>query len=87
MLTQEQIDNAREFHAGECSCTVGPRGGITVKREVWRRNGKTQRWKRTPERFRVPIKHGLYDCGRIDPINVRLFHAAEDCPLNKEGGR
>lgn len=26
----------------------------------WRRNGQTQTWKRTPERFRVPVKFGLY---------------------------
>lgn len=31
----------------------------------WRRNGQTQTWKRSPERFRVPVKFGLY---RYDQI-------------------
>ena len=26
----------------------------------WRVNGKVQTWKRSPERVRVPLKHGLY---------------------------
>ena len=26
----------------------------------WKVNGKVQRWKRSPDRIRVPLKHGLY---------------------------
>jgi hypothetical protein len=35
-------------------------------RGVWwrvRRNGKTQTWKRDPERFRIPLKAGLRSYG------------------------
>ena len=29
--------------------------------ERWRVNGMVKRWKREPDRIRVPIKHGLYN--------------------------
>ncbi len=28
--------------------------------QKWRVNGKVKRWKREPDRIRVPLKHGLY---------------------------
>lgn len=31
-----------------------------------RRNGATKRWKRSPEKFRIPIKAGLREYGYID---------------------
>lgn len=82
MVTREQALAAREFHFGECTCTVGPRGGRTVRMEVWRRNGATKTWKTRPAEFRVPIKYGLKECSYLDQGNARHFHAAEDCPLN-----
>ena len=82
-MTPEQIDNCNEFHYGECSCIIGPRGGKTIKQERWRRSGKTQRWKRDPVKFRIPIKWGLKTSYAIEPDNASNFHAAEDCPLNK----
>lgn len=80
MLTIEQALTANEFHAGECSRLVGPRGGVTITQEVWRRNGRTQTWKRNPERFRIPVKHGLRVYGNIWH-SYSDVHAAEDCPL------
>lgn len=49
----------------------------------WRRNGATQTWKRSPARFRLPVKYGLYsydavteaDCARSD------IHTEESCPF------
>lgn len=32
---------------------------------VWRRNGRTQEWKRDASRFRVPIKWGMYSYGAL----------------------
>ena len=34
-----------------------------------KRNGKTRLWKRNPERFVIPIKHGLYDFGYINQFD------------------
>lgn len=45
----------------------------------WRRNGKTQTWKRSPERFRIPVKSGLYDYGAIDETSNDQLYVAEKC--------
>ena len=34
-----------------------------------RRNGKTRTWKRTPNRFEIPVKYGLYQYYIIDDTN------------------
>lgn len=44
----------------------------------WKANGKLKTWKRSPERFRLPIKHGLYSYGYIDDENIQLFFLEED---------
>ena len=45
----------------------------------WRVTGKVQRWKRDPERFRVPLKHGLYDYGALLPGDERRCHLESEC--------
>ena len=87
MITREQAITSREFHYGKCTCTVGPRGGKTVKVETWRRNGATKTWKTRPDEFSVPIKYGLYGYSSIEHWDAAEWHAAEDCPLLKEGNR
>lgn len=83
-MTPDQIDHAQVFHyARICADEVGPRGGHRYTVERWRRNGATQRWKRDPQRFRIPIKFGLREYGEITPSNVSAFHAAEDCPVEE----
>lgn len=83
MISQEQADTANVFHLNEpvasrrCDSVRGP--------ERWRRNGKTQRWKREPERFRIPIKFGLYDYSEITNETADLFHTGADCPVAPEG--
>lgn len=94
-LTRAQVDdpNVREFHAGQCSITYGITGRArpTVHSEVWRRNGAVQTWKRDADRFRLPIKHGLYaysditeqDLTDYAPVNRRM-HAANVCAADAE---
>jgi len=83
MLTKEEALVANEFHLGECKRIVGKRGGITEEIVRYRRNGKTQTWKRNEKRFRIPVKYGLYLYGSITEQEVRDFHTAENCPLCK----
>ena len=45
-----------------------PREGRTPER--WRVNGALKLWKRSPERFRLPVKHGLYAYAYIDEYNL-----------------
>jgi hypothetical protein len=80
-LGERQCD---EIHLNGCTCTMGPRGGIKVNIERWRPSGRCKTWKRNPERFKLPIKHGLYTNYYITEKNCDLYHLAEDCPALKE---
>lgn len=46
---------------------------------IWRVNGKVQVWVRDPERFRLPIKHGLYAYSDLDAGNLDRFHIEREC--------
>jgi hypothetical protein len=86
MITKEQAMEASQFHYGNCTLTIGPKGGTKTTQMIWRRNGKTQTWKRSPEKFSVPIKYGLYFYGYIiDADDGRgsrdNFHTVDDCPI------
>lgn len=85
MITRQEAIEGREFHAGQCIKTVGPRGGVKISQEVWRRNGKTQQWKTRPEDFRLPVKFGLYGYAQITPANAIEVHLADSCPINAYG--
>lgn len=82
MLTEYQIANAHAFHFGECKRIVGPRGGVTITREVWRRNGSTKRWKRQPNRFSIPVKYGFRGpYTYVTDDNAHMFHAEAACDI------
>lgn len=38
--------------------------------------GKCKLWKRDPERFQLPVKHGLYEAGYIDNANAEFWVVA-----------
>lgn len=64
MVTKDLALVAREFTDGN---------GRT-----WRRNGQTKTWVRSPERFRVPVKFGLYDYGYVTELNASQFDVVID---------
>jgi hypothetical protein len=76
-LTKEEALTAERFHDEDRLCN-DKRGPL-----VWRRNGKTQTWKRDPERFRIPVKHGMYDYGDLTNLSIG-YHTEENCPFLKE---
>jgi len=82
-ISYRQALSEREFHYGQCSKEVGPRGGVKVHMVVVRRNGMTQTWKTRPTEFSIPVKHGLKNAFRIGQADAHLWHAASDCPLNQ----
>ena len=45
----------------------------------WRVSGKVRRWKRDPERFRVPLKHGLYTYDALLPGDESRVHLESEC--------
>jgi hypothetical protein len=76
----KQLQYRTEVHYGECKTFVGPRGGETYKIECWRVNGAVKLWKRSPERFSIPIKYGFNGPYHyIDETNCESFHLASEC--------
>jgi len=53
--------------------TLKNEDGTPVRCKV---NGKCKTWKRSPERFQLPVKHGLYDYFYITPENASGWVAA-----------
>jgi hypothetical protein len=43
----------------------------------WRVNGKVKRWKRSPDRIQVPLKHGLYAYGYLTENDLTLVCLSE----------
>jgi len=56
MITLEQAKQLRPgdilYHTHEVNADGAP--------QRWRVNGKVKLWKRSPDKVKVPIKHGLY---------------------------
>ncbi|MDD5387673.1 MAG: hypothetical protein PHQ22_10810 [Sulfuricurvum sp.] len=75
MITKEEIlkltwrDTVLQIIPAE----QGILSGTLHKPRVWRVNGACKLWKRSPERFRLPIKRGLYEHGYITEENAHLF--------------
>jgi hypothetical protein len=44
---------------------------VNAEGKRWRVNGQVQRWKRSPNRIRVPLKHGLYAYDAITDADFR----------------
>lgn len=61
-LTLDQIE--RLLDTGQLTFAVAPNRHWRV-----RRNGRTQRWKRTPTRFRIPVKIGFRNYHEITSEN------------------
>ncbi len=73
-MTLQQAMTCNEFHYGNCEKKV----------TKVRRSGKTQCWLRSPERFRIPVKYGLYKSYAITDQNMTEWHCEEDCPVKEK---
>ena len=57
------------------------------KERVCRRNGKTKLWKKSPGKFRIPVKYGLYNYWYITEENAhqyRVSRRSEERRVGKE---
>src|ERR1700722_3071203 len=61
--TRQEIEDALDGRALYAAVNTG-------KWWLARRNGKTQTWKRSPERFRIPIKFGFRGTAALDEFYV-----------------
>jgi hypothetical protein len=75
MITMEQALTSQVFHAPDARPCESKQGPIR-----WRRNGATKTWKRTPGKFKIPVKFGMYAYDYITNEEADQLHAAEDCP-------
>jgi hypothetical protein len=75
MITLKQ---AKELKPGDIlhDDTVKSADGSCMR---WRVNGHVKTWKTMPDRIRVPLKHGLYDYGRLTEAELRTVHREIDC--------
>lgn len=84
MISKQEALTANEFHYGPCLRRIGPRGGVVEHRNIWRRNGRTKTWVRSPHRFEVPLKWGLKTFAYLTEDTADGFHTRETCPLEIE---
>ena len=83
MITKDQAIKSNEFHRGECYKIRGQKRRVEICSTIVRRAGQTKTWKRSTEKFRVPVKHGLNTWFWITEVNCEDWHILEDCPLQQ----
>ena len=49
----------------------------------WRVNGKVKTWKLSPERVRVPLKHGMFTHDYLTEENMHMFETSERTAVSK----
>jgi hypothetical protein len=67
------IQEAKQLTVGQCifhKIQVNRTDGMP---ERWKVNGKVKTWVRSPDKVKVPIKHGLYDYAYLDNFNLEDF--------------
>lgn len=69
MITYAQAQTATRFE----HVTLKNADGTPLR---VRRTGKTKQWKREPERFEFPVKHGLYQSAYITNANAHEWNVA-----------
>ena len=82
-ITREELSSTREIHELLRVASNAP----IFRCHKWRVNGKMRTWKKSPERFELPVKFGLYTYGTFTNAHVSpsaydsvLFTPAS-CPL------
>ena len=73
-MTLEQAKNLTPGQTLYCSVYRNSDG--TPQR--WRVNGVPKTWKRSPERVRVPLKHGLYDFDYLTELQLTELCLTEE---------
>ena len=70
MITKEQAIEA-DYRHEFFHVTLKNADGTPVRCRV---NGKCKTWKTRLNEFRLPVKHGLYDCFYITHINAKEWY-------------
>lgn len=84
MITPQQAESEDFFHVeGHCNVSIGQRGRVKLDFILYRRNGAFREWKRTGK-WRVPLKHGMYEYAEITEDNANEWHVESECEALKE---
>jgi len=74
VITRASLNNSGFWHRTAKYSSRGKPGGLRYVR----RNGQAQTWKRTPGKFRIPWKHGLYEYGEITNANAHEWSTVDN---------
>lgn len=80
----QEAAQASYLHWGNCTRTIGSRGGVKTHSTVCKVNGALKTWKTRPNEYRLPVKHGLRGYGEVTPETISQFHLESECPLTKD---
>ncbi len=68
------LKQAKRLKCGDILYHVSHRNADRTP-EQWRVNGKVKTWKRSPDRVRIPVKHGLYDYDYLTEHDLILVNS------------
>lgn len=88
MITKEQAiklgeNVGTEIHHGQCTMSIGIRGGKRRKIVRYRSNGKCKTWATKPNAFELPLKYGFSGYAYLNDLNAKEFHLTDDCPIKE----
>ena len=82
MITYEQAVQLKLYDIVHLDSACHPISGKRYTNK-YRVNGMMKTWKRSPGKFRIPLKHGMYDYDMLTEYNAYRFHLESECPLRK----
>ncbi len=80
MITLNQAKSLR--HGDILYHTIHRNADGTPQR--WRVNGKVKRWKRSPDRIQIPLKHGLYSYDYLTEYDLDIVCLIEEDAYNED---
>lgn len=66
------LNQAKQLRVGETIHHISNRNADSTPQR-WSINGEVKTWKRSPDRVKVPLKHGLYVFDYLTEANLQEF--------------
>jgi len=54
-----------------------------AQHRTWRKNGVVKQWVRNPNRFRVPVKYGLFSYDYVTNETTTVHIPTNECPARR----
>lgn len=78
-----KLEDAKKLYIGQVIYHVHNRNADGSPQR-WKVNGQVKTWKRSPDRIRVPLKHGLYSYDYLTEDDLHLACLTEEEALGEE---